>query len=82
MPDSRMLFGRFESFSFNGVKMQYFRAFHIFDIPQDTSDILYVMSVYRAEITNVHSLEDVLLLCDERFQTVSQTDKCLAAIFI
>ena len=62
MPNARSLLGRFEAFPLNGVQVQDFRSFHIFDVPQDTCDVLHIVSVDGAEVADIHSFEDILLL--------------------
>ena len=42
--------------------MQDFGSLHIFDVMQDAGYVLYVVPVDRAEVTDIHSLENVLLL--------------------
>ena len=62
MPDIGILLGRFESFSFHSVQMQYFRSLHIFDVPQDTGYVFHIVSIDRAEVADVHPFKDILLL--------------------
>ena len=62
--------------------MQDFGALQIFDIMQYAGEIPYIVSVYRTEITDIHSLENILLLCGHRLQAVAETYQRLAAFLI
>ena len=62
MPFRSALFGRPVSFSFHGVYMQNLRTVHILYFVHNLYQRQSVMSVYRAEVSYIHSLKDILLL--------------------
>ncbi|CDA85013.1 unknown [Bacteroides sp. CAG:754] len=82
MPFGGMFFRRSEPFSLYSVQMQDFGSLQIFDIMQYAGEIPYIVSVYRTEITDIHSLENILLLCSHRLQAVAETYQRLAAFLI
>ena len=82
MPFGGMFLCRGKSFSFYCVQVQDFRTLQIFDVMQYAGKVLYVVSVYRTEIADVHSLENVLLLRSHRLQAVAETYQRFATFFI
>ena len=82
MPYFRVLFGRQEAFPFYSVQVQYLGTFHVLDVTQHPGQVLYVMPVNRAEVTDVHPLKNVLLPRCYRLQAVGEADKCLPPLFI
>ena len=82
VPHVRGFFRRLESFSFHGVDVEQFRAFHFFQCPQRVYQFNDVMTVAGAEITNIHAFEHVLLVADERFQRIVEADEALAAFLV
>src|SRR5574344_63029 len=82
MPDRRMLFRRFVTFTFDGVQMKQFRASHLFETAEQLHKILHVMAVEWTEVSDVHTLEDILLLCNQRLQRVVESDEDLTTVFV
>ena len=82
MPHVGSFFRRLESFSFHGVDVEQFRPFHPFQCFQRVYQFDDVMSVAGAEIANIHAFEHVLLVADERFQRIVETDEALAAFLV
>ena len=62
MPNRGTFFGRFVSFSFRCMQVKQLWTFHISKLLQYTYYLLNIVSVKRAEVTDVHSLEDILLM--------------------
>ena len=46
------------------MQMEQLRAFHFLHLAEDAHELFDVVSVERAEIADIHSLEDVLLVRD------------------
>ena len=80
VPDGDIFFSRGIAVSFLGVQMEQFWTFHVLQLPQDTHQFFDIMTVKRAEITDVHTLENILLVGDGRFQGVGQTNHSASAV--
>ena len=63
MPDGSTLLGWFVSLALGGMQVEQLRSFHVSELLQDSYHFLYIMTVEWSEVSDVHSLEDVLLLC-------------------
>ena len=64
------------------MQVQNLGSLHVFDVLQHTCQILNIVPVYGAEVADVHSFEDVLLLGGYRLQAVAKSDEGLAAFFV
>ena len=82
MPHSGTFLGGLISFSLLGVQMQQFWAFHVLQLLQHAHQLHHVVPVVRAYITDVHALEDVLLVGECRLQRVVQSDDSLAPVVV
>ena len=80
MPNGGLFFRRFVAFSLRRVQMEQLRAAHILDLSQDAHQFHHVVTVKRAEIADVHALENVLLPSQSRFQRVVEADEALASL--
>ena len=78
VPDGHVLLRWGIAVTFLGVQVQQFRPLHVLDLFEDAHQFLHVMSVEGTEVTDVHTLEDVLLVRDGTLQSVRQTDETLA----
>ena len=65
MPYGGRLFGRCKSLALGGVYVEQLRSFHILDGAQHLHQILHIMSIHRAEVTDVHALKHILLIVEE-----------------
>src|SRR5574344_254749 len=81
MPDSRMLLGRFISFTLHGMQMEQFWTLHLLQLAQDTHQRLEVITCIWAKIADIHTFKDVLLMADGRLQCIGKTDNTLSAVF-
>src|SRR5574344_878455 len=82
MPDCSRFLGRGKTFSFLGVDMEQFRTFHIFYIIEYPNQIDNVVTINGTKITDVHTVENVLLLCSHRLQTITETYQSLSTVFV
>lgn len=64
------------------MQVQQLGTRHIFQLPEDAHDFLYVMPVEGAEIAYVHALKNVLLPADDRFQSVVQAQDDVSAVVV
>lgn len=71
-----------ESFAFHRVDMKQFRALHVADASQGLNQFYHVVSVLRTEIADVHTLEDVLLVVQQGFQAVVESNDAVAAVLV
>ena len=63
VPFGGRLFGRFETFPFGCLDMQQLGALQIFYIVQQLDHIIYIVPVYRPEVTDAETFKQVMLLC-------------------
>ena len=68
--------------SFLGVQVQQFWTFHILDLLEDTHQFLHIMTIERTEITDVHAVENVLLVGNGTFDSIRQTLDTLSAVIV
>ena len=62
MPDGSTFLGWFVSLALGGMQVEQLRAFHASELLQDSYHFLYIMTVEWSEVSDVHSLEDILLM--------------------
>ena len=62
MPDGRVLLGRLVALALDSLYVQQFGAVHVLDVTQDTYQVLDVMPVHGPEISDIHTLEHVVLM--------------------
>ena len=82
MPDGGILFRCGETFSFCGVYVEHLRSGHSLDTLQGMHQRDYVVSVQRPEVTDVHSLEHILLIGQQGLQRVVETQNFPFAFFV
>ena len=82
VPSDGVFLGRLVTFAFHRVKMEQFRTLKIFQLTQHTDDFNHIVPVSRTEITDIHTLEHVLLTCQNRLQTVIEADNRLPTLLI
>src|SRR5574344_114029 len=82
MPFRSLFLGRGKTFSLDGMDVKDARTLHFLDAAQHPDQIFHVVSVYRAEITEVQSFENILLLGEHGLQAVVETDESFPALFI
>ena len=82
VPHAGVLFGRLEALALGGVQVQYLGALQVLDVVEHAGQILHVVSVDGPEVSDVHALEDVLLLGGHRLQAVGEADEGLAALLV
>ena len=64
------------------VQVQQFRTSHVLNLSEDAHEFLDVMPVEGSEVSDVHSLEDVLLVRDGTLQGVRQADNAVFPVVI
>ena len=62
--------------------MQQLRTFHFLELLQQSYHLLDIMPVERTEVSDIHSLENVLLMAQCRFQRIVQADDALLAVVV
>ena len=72
MPCGRIGFGRGIALAFGGADVEQPRARHVADVGEDANKGDHVVSVERAEIPDIESFEEVLLLGYERLDAVAE----------
>ena len=77
-----VLLGCLESLALDGMDMQQLGAFHVLDLAQGGYQFHHIVSVARTEVADVHAVEDVLLVGQERFQGVVEADDLLPAALV
>ena len=82
MPDGGTLLGRFITLALGGMEMQELRSLHVLELHENPYYLLHVMTIERSEISDVHSLEDVLLMAECRLQCIVEPYDALLAVFI
>ena len=82
MPDGGVLFRCGEAFSFGGVYVQHLWSGHSLDTLQGMHQRDYVMSVHRAEVTDIHSLEHILLIGQKGLHRIVETQNLAFAFFV
>ena len=82
MPDGSTLLGRFVTLALGGMQVEQLRTFHFLELLQQSYHFLDVMTVERTEVSDIHSLEDVLLMAQCRFQRIVQADDALLAVVV
>ena len=75
MPDCGILFGWCITISLGRVDIEELRSFHLLDDLQDAHQFHHVVSIGRTEITDIHTLKDILLTCQDGLQTVTETNQ-------
>ena len=68
--------------TFLGVQVQQFRTFHVLQLSQDPHHLLDIMTVEGSEVTDVHTLEDVLLMTNRALHRIAQSDESLSAVIL
>ena len=66
MEDCRVLLSRLEALAFDGVQMQEFRPLHVFNLSKSIDKLDDIMPIDRSEVTDVQTLEDILLIVEQR----------------
>ena len=64
------------------MQMQQAWTLHVLYASQGPYQFYHIMSILGAEITYIHTLEDVLLVVQQRFQRVVETYNLLAALVV
>ena len=64
------------------MQVEQLRAFHVSELLQDSYHLLYIMTVEWSEVSDVHSLEDILLMAQYRLEGIVQTDDAVLAVVI
>ena len=82
MPDGSTLLGWFVTLALGGMQVEQLRTFHFLELLQQSYYFLDVMTVERTEVSDVHSLKDVLLMAQCRFQCIVQADDALLAVVV
>ena len=77
VPNRRRLFRRFESFALYCVQVEQLWPFHLLDLAQRFDQLDDVVSICRPEIADIHPLKDVLLIRDERFYGIVESQYLL-----
>ena len=80
VPNRCLLFGRFVAFSLRRVQVKQFRTAHILQLSKNTHQFNDVVAVERSEITDVHTLENVLLTSQSRFQRIVEANQSLPTL--
>ena len=81
MIERGVLFCRFESFSLHRVYVQEFGTLHVLYQVQCVDQFYDIVPVAWTEISDVHPLEDVLLVGEKRLQGVVESQYSLSALF-
>ena len=55
--------------------MEEFRAFHIFQLSENTYQFGYVVAIERTEVTDVHAFKHILLVGQCRLQGIVQAQQ-------
>ena len=79
--NGRVLLGRLEALAFDGMQMQQLGTFHVLYLPKGIHKLDDIVPVGRTEITDVESLEDVLLTHNQRLDGVIETQYLLPPAF-
>ena len=82
MKDSRILFSRSIAFAFLRMQMQQSRPLHLLYPAQRPDQLHHIMSVLGTEVADIHSLEDILLIIQQRLQRIVETYNLLATLII
>ena len=82
MPLRGSYLGRFETFALHGMKMKKFWTSHFFYFTQNAHQFLNVMSIRWPEIADVHTLKNILLVGQQRFHGIIETQNATTTIFI
>ena len=82
MPDGSTLLGWFVSLALGGMQVEQLWAFHVSELIQDSYHFLYIMTVEWSEVSDVHSLEDILLMAQCRLEGIVQPDDAVLAVII
>ena len=81
VPYSRIFLGRSIAFALYGLHMQQFGAFHVLDVVEHPDKGIYIMAVNRSEIAYIKTFEYILLIQQQRFQRIVETEHgTLAAV--
>ena len=65
VPYSSCILSRLIAFSLYGMDMKKFRTAHILQLVEHSHQFFHVMSIDGTEVTDVQSLEDILLFADD-----------------
>ena len=60
--------------------MEELRPLHVFDFRKDAHEFFHVVAVGWAEVTDVHALKDVVLIGEQRFEGVVETQDAPATL--
>ena len=82
MPDGGTLLGRLVALALGGVQVEELRTLHVLKLSQYAHNLLHVVPVERTEVTDVHALEDILLMAQRRLQGIVQSDDALASVLV
>ena len=82
MPDGSTFLGWFVSLALGSMQVEQLRAFHASELLQDSYHFLYIMTVEWSEVSDVHSLEDILLMAQYRLEGIVQPDDAVLAVII
>ena len=75
MPDGRILLSRCIAITLRRMDVEQLRTLHFLDHLQDSHQLYHIVSLGRTEVTDVHSLEDILLTRQDRLQAVIETNQ-------
>ena len=82
VPQGSFFLGRCIAFAFDGMQVQQLGTLHILQLRQYAHQFYDVVPVKGAEISDIESLKDILLMTDSRFQCIAQSDDSLATVFL
>ena len=82
VPNGGVVLGRRIAVAFLRVQVEQLGAFHLLQLAQNPHQVDDAVAVERAEIANVHAIEDVLLVADGALQGVAQADEAFATVVL
>ncbi len=81
MPFRRIFLGWAISLALYSAKMQNTRTVHLFYVIENSDHSVYIVSVKWSEISDIQALEYILLLAEERFYAIVETQYGTFAAF-
>ena len=82
MPHRGVLLSRSVAFAFDRMEMEELRTAHVLDLAEHMHKVLDIVPVEWSEVTDVQTLENVLLVGQRTLQGIIQPDNALAAVII
>ena len=80
MPLRCRLLSGLETLSFDRVDVEELRPLHVFDFRKDAHEFFHVVAVGWAEVADVHALKDVVLIGEQRFERIVETQDAPATL--